>query len=86
MTLFKGVTSQGLVEINTNNYSASIASVNAMADVAKQDFPNLTDNDIDVVVFGGQHKKGITGLHFRVPEGNAAPDSYQPIHQREKIL
>jgi len=32
-----------------------------MADVAKKDFPNLTDNDIDVVVFGGQHKK----RHYR---------------------
>lgn len=86
MMLFKGVISQGFVEININNYSVFIVFVNVMVDVVKKDFLNLIDNDIDVVVFGGQYKKGIIGLYFCVFEGNVVFDSYQFIYQCEKIL
>ena len=75
-----------LVEMNDDGYGSQIKKLNELAKKAKADFPSLTDDDIDVVQFGGISKKGIYGLHFKAPKGDSVPKDYQVIHSREYIL
>lgn len=79
------VTKQGLVELNDNCYGSQISKINELAKEAKSDFPSLLDSDIEVVLFGGYSKKGIFGLHFKVPSNDSVPGDYIIVEQREKI-
>ena len=53
------------------------------ANIAKADFPYLTDADIKVVHYGGDRYKGTFGIEFNLPDMESAPEGYSEIHQLE---
>jgi hypothetical protein len=79
------VTKKGLVEFNDNRYGSQISKINELVEDAKADFPSLKDNEIEVVLFDGHSKKGIFGLHFKVPTNDEIPSDYMLVDRRERI-
>ena len=46
------------VVLHHNNYNKSIGKLKGMADELKKDYPSLTDDEIEVGVFGGDKRNG----------------------------
>lgn len=59
-------TNNYLCQYYPNHYGKKIADLNLLAEEAKKDFPELTDEDLEIVVFGGNSKKYIHGIRFVV--------------------
>ena len=59
-----------------DHYSNSVAAIQELVDIAKQDFPYLQDSEINVQKYGGSHYKGITGIEFHVPYPLVVPADY----------
>lgn len=53
------------------------------ANIAKSDFPELTDNDIKIVQYGGSYYKGTFGIEFILNDMYEAPEGYKEIYQLE---
>ena len=87
LEISKFITENGhSAEVNDNGYGSSISKMNQLAAIAKSDFPSLTDEDINIVQFGGISKKGIFGLQFRVPSNDPVPEDYLTISRLEKLI
>lgn len=80
------VDKHNLVEMNDDRYGSQISKLNELAEKAKADFPSLKDNEIEAVQFSGMSKKGIFGLHFKVPKEDMVPQDYRLVGCRESIL
>lgn len=63
-------------QIYTRHYSKSPKVVAEYTKIAKNDFPGLQDRDIEVVVFGGNNKKGTMAIRFRIPKNSKRPGDY----------
>lgn len=58
--------------VSTNAYGKSLGYILELAEIARQDVPTLTDDDIDVVVYGGDRRRKMYGVEFDskvLPEG-----------------
>jgi hypothetical protein len=69
------------IPLSANNYQHSIFFFQQLAAEAKKDFPDLTDNDIEIitVTFSG-YNQGFWGIRFPLPD-NTKHSSYQNMHQ-----
>lgn len=72
--------------IREDNYGRSLAKINRLVAEARKDFPELKDEDIEVVVYGGVNFKGQIGVEFRATSIDAIKDYYIPISQLEYTL
>ena len=70
--------------IRTNTYGASVAKMQQLFAVAKQDFPELTEEETRVVQFAGRYYARTYGIEFKV--GADIPDGYQEIAQLESTF
>jgi hypothetical protein len=58
--------------ISTNTHGRRLSFVLGLVAIAKQDAPTLTDDDIEVVVYGGERRRKMYGVEFDskvLPEG-----------------
>lgn len=63
--------------IKSDRYLHNFAFVKQLVAIAQSDFPELKDEDIDVVKFNGDHWKHLMGIEFSPPR---EPDSsYQVV-------
>lgn len=67
--------------IRNNTYGSSLELLNSLFQKAKEDFPKLEENEVNVVQYGGQRYKGTFGIEFDAPD--KVPDSYQNIQNLE---
>lgn len=72
--------------VRSNCYGSSIRFLGELAAAAKEDFPALEDEDLEVKLYGGSRYKGTFGVEFRLPEGAEAPESYARTRELEKTL
>jgi hypothetical protein len=70
--------------VRAQTYAHSFAHIAGMVQAAKEDFPALKDDDIQVVFYGGDHYRGTMGIEF-TPAGDV-PATYQVISQVELTL
>lgn len=69
--------------IRNPNYGSPLNWFTEAANIAKADFPELTDNDIKIVQYGGSYYKGTFGIEFTLPDMYEAPEGYKEIYQLE---
>jgi len=70
--------------IRTNSYSSSLSYFNELIEIAKNDFPELIDDNIEIVQYGGERIKRIFGIEFYPT--NYVPSSYNEIQNLEYKL
>ena len=58
----------GWVYITADNYSKKMSSIQLLCDDARSFVPDLTDEDIEVVIFNNRFRKGCVGIMFRCDE------------------
>jgi hypothetical protein len=74
--------------VRTKASGCTIASLDRLLTIARRDFPQLQDEDVRVVHFGGQSRKGTWGIEFDCP-GNPSVASiagWVPIPELETPL
>lgn len=71
--------------IISNSYNKSFEAITKLRSVIMSDFPDLTDSEIELVVYGGRRIKGIMGLEFS-PGSSPVPASYTLCSQLETTL
>lgn len=64
------------IQLFDNSYGNSLSKFKALSDLARADFPRLTDDDIQIIEFGGTTKKGIWGIEFSRKDKDHIPDAY----------
>lgn len=67
--------------IRTNTYSHNFEIITKLVNIAKNDFPSLTDNSIEIVQFAGQSYARTYGIEFNTT--CYYPEGYRPINQLE---
>lgn len=72
--------------VRADTYNGTFAHVERLVAAAREDFPELESDRIEVVKFGGQHYKRTVGIEFDIQDGQAVPPTYQPISSMEFIL
>ena len=72
-----------IFQLYTNHYGRSLKKVEALANVAKANFPTLTSEDITIVIFGGISKKHIMGIRFSLNED--CPPDYYDFSSRDSL-
>ena len=72
--------------VRTNCYGSQFSFLRKLVEEARGDFPELGEEDIKIVQFGGERFSGTFGLQFQPPEGAPVPDSYQEIRELEWLL
>ena len=75
-----GYTRDALVILRDDTYDKRLSWVNKMFAAAKADFPFLKEEDVSVVIFGGDCIKGIMGIEFQLPRGTEVPDFYEELY------
>ena len=65
--------------IKTNTYSSSIPLIMNMVEIAKHDFPGLTDEDIHVVAYDGDRWKRQMGIEFSININHPVPEDYKTV-------
>jgi hypothetical protein len=69
--------------IRTNSYSHQLDHINMLITEAKKDFPNLSDPEIEIILFAGRHYARTMGITFKATgEVNA---NYSEISNMEYI-
>lgn len=66
--------------IRTNTYGSQLSMFLELAAIAKQDFPYLTEDNIEIVHYGGERYAKTFGIEF---PAHGVPDDYQIISQLE---
>lgn len=66
------------------DYGSKVEDINELAEIAKRDFPQLDDNVLDLIHYGGQRYKGTYGIEFNLD--TAPPSDYREISQVELVL
>ncbi len=78
-----------IVQITLSNHygGENLGILNRMFDVACRDFPeaNLESDSVSAVALGGDRRKHMWGIEFKVPAGTKIPEGYEEI-QSEPIL
>jgi len=69
--------------IRTDCYGSQWSFLSKLVAFAKADFPELSDDAIRVVHFGGIRYSGTFGIEFEPP--SSIPDSYLVIHELELL-
>jgi hypothetical protein len=82
LTFYQGVVR---VAIHRNNYNKTIKHIMEMVAEAKKDFPETPDEDIEVVVYGGEQYKGMLGIEFNAKE-DKLPQGYEIIGKLDLTL
>ncbi len=88
----QGDTHGGIINIWTDNHRKNLDKLDGLFDILAQDALQfepplqLTRDMVNVVIFGGLHKKGVLGLEMRVPGGHKVSDSYNRVHHLEYHL
>lgn len=72
--------------VRSELYSKRVSHILTLVAEAKKDFPSLSDDDMEVVYYGGDRYKRTYGVEFNVPNGENIPDTYKRIHQLEFTL
>ena len=84
---FKNKTSGSITcVIRTDTYGSSLEFFIDLYNVAKEDFPKLSEKDVQIVQYGGRHYRGTFGIEFCMSEGTKIPDSYQEYSFLEQRL
>jgi hypothetical protein len=79
-------TAEAICVVRSNCYGCSVSTINQFAAVAKQTYPDLKDEDIRVVQFGGESYARTYGIEFKPPDGKTLHDGWRAIHELEKTL
>lgn len=53
-----------------------------LVDIAKSDFPNIKNENIEIIEYGGERYKRTFGVEFNCGD-SFVPDSYKPIESLE---
>jgi hypothetical protein len=78
---------QSISVIRANHYGNNVALINEWAAIAKQTYPDLQDQDIKVVQYGGDRYARTFGIEFPTPgDGLTAPDGWTAIQELEKTI
>jgi TRAP-type mannitol/chloroaromatic compound transport system substrate-binding protein len=72
--------------VRTNCYGSSLSMFKQLADVAKEAYPELKDEDIKIVQFGGQAYKRTFGIEFTPIDGKTILDGWMEIRELESTL
>ena len=54
--------------IGTNCYAKTLAYINQLVAIAKADYPTLTDDKIEVMVYGGDRRRKMYAIELEVAE------------------
>jgi len=54
--------------IGTSCYAKSLAFINQLVAIAKADYPTLTDDKIDIMVYGVDRRRKMYAIEFEVAE------------------
>ncbi len=65
-----------LAQVFVKNGGRSPGKMLTFAEIAKQDFPTLKDEDITIVTFDGISKRGIMGIRFYIGGDIEVPKDY----------
>lgn len=65
--------------IQLNGYSTSVAIINDVTKIAKNDFPGLEDLDIEVKICASRWRNRMPLIMFRIPQGCKVPADYTII-------
>lgn len=63
--------------IRPNNYNSRISQIKEMVDIAKKDFPGLTDNDIKVVLYIEDQWRFQTRIEWSQSSNIKFPEKYK---------
>jgi hypothetical protein len=75
------ITSLGI--IRCSHYGSNLSWFIKAATIAKEDFPFLTDEDIEIVKYGGKNS-GTFGIEFKLPDMETAPEGYSEVYNVER--
>jgi hypothetical protein len=67
----------------SDSYSRRIGFINQMIEEAKQDFPSLEVDDIEVQIYGGGSRNRTIGIEFAIDEASI-PSSYKEVDGLEQ--
>jgi hypothetical protein len=85
-TLIKQYATKGrILSIRGNAYQKDMRFLNLLSAELKRAEPSLTDADIHIVIYAGDHYNGQYGAHANLPEGLDPPASYEVIPYTEDI-
>lgn len=77
MQIFKWQTPEGHVIIKSNTYRHTFEYIQELVAIAKVDFPELQDSDIDIKVYNDNRWGKQTGIEFQAP----IQEGYETLHQ-----
>lgn len=69
--------------VRTGHYGSQLSYIDLLFAIAKQDFPALKRDDVNVVRYGGEKYANTFGIEFPIPSKATIPDEYQKISQLE---
>ena len=73
---------RALCVVRSNCYGSRLDYLLQLAAAAREDFPHLTDEDIEIKHYAGRHYARTFGIEFNVPVADV-PDSYKEIREVE---
>jgi len=62
-----------------DNYGRSLSKLLEMFREAKSDFPELKEEDVDVIDIVGPTNSRLIGIKFNLKKGDKVPSSYEKI-------
>lgn len=80
-----GATEPGVGVVKTSTYGKSLAYVKELAKAAREIFPDLKDENIQIVFFGGDRYKRQCGIEFPA-DTTIVPEGWQEISELEMLL
>jgi len=72
--------------VYTKTYNHSLEHVLSLFEIAQKDFPELTYQDIRVVLYGGERIKGMMGIEFTVHRSDDCIAGYLAVKHLEYLL
>ena len=72
--------------VRSDCYGSHLDYIHELVKAARVDFPDLQDEDIEVIQFGGRHYKNTFGIQFRAASDSLVPASYREINELEFLL
>lgn len=75
-----------MAQIHADHYGNSLEHINNMADMLKEDFPDIKDEDIKIHKYGGARVKGITFVEVQLGNRRETPAGYNEVKDLEYIL
>jgi hypothetical protein len=72
--------------VRTSTYAKSLNYFMLLAAAVRETFPDVKDEDLRVVHFGGNYYKGTMGLEFDIKEPcTTCPEGWAAIHELELV-